>query len=99
MAIELYKQPSESRLYHFNFSNLLAAGETIASVTSVTQIKYNRISGSQNLTIGTPTNSTSAVQVRLSGGTNGEKYKVTALITTSSSNILEMEGILYIKDF
>jgi hypothetical protein len=98
MAEELYKQPSESRLYHFVFTNLLTADETISSINSVVQVNYGNVSGSSDLTIAGETNSTNTVQARLSGGTEDESYKLTALITTSDNNILELDGILHVTE-
>jgi hypothetical protein len=98
MAEELYKQPAESRLYHFVFTNLLASGETISTVTSVTQVNLGKVAGSSDVTIGPPTKTTNIAQVRISGGTNYESYKLSALVTTSDSNILELDGILHVRD-
>jgi hypothetical protein len=98
MAEELYKQPSESRLYHFVFTNLLVDSETISSVNSVGQINYGNVSGSSDLTIAGETYSTNTVQARLSAGTEDESYKLTAVITTSDNNILELDGILHVKE-
>ena len=98
MAEELYKQPSESRLYHFVFSNLLASDEVISSVTSITQENLGKVAGSSDLTLGTPTSSTDTAQIRLSDGTENETYKLTAIIVTDSSNILELDGILHVRE-
>lgn len=98
MATEKIKQPSESRLYSFNFENLLETGETITSVASVTQTNLGKVSGSGNLTLGSETFSDSSVQLRISGGTEWESYKVTVLVNTSLNNILELDGILRIRE-
>ena len=98
MAEELYKQPSESRLYHFVFSNLLASGEEISSVTSVTQVNLGYVDASSDLTLGNITSSTDTAQIRLSDGTEDESYKLTAIILTDSSNILELDGILHVRE-
>lgn len=98
MAEERYKQPAESRLYHWVFSRLLESSETIASVTSVEQVNLGRVSGSTDLTIGTDTFSTDTVQARLSAGTEDESYKVTALVVTDNNNILELDGILHVRE-
>jgi len=98
MAEELYKQPSESRLYHFVFTNLLASGEALDTIVSVVQINYGKITGSDDLSILTQVKSTDTVQVRLAAGTAGESYKLTAIATTDAGNTLEVDGILHVKE-
>lgn len=88
----LIKQPAESRLYTMDFSGLLGQGETIAGVTSVTATP-------SGLTLsGGPTFSGVFANQRIAGGTSGQKYTVTFLVTTSGGNTLEGEGILQVKD-
>ena len=98
MAEELYKQPSESRLYHFVFSNLLGSGEELNSIVSVVQVSYGKITGSIDLSILTQVYSTDTVQVRLADGTAGESYKLTTIATTDAGNTLEVDGILHVKE-
>lgn len=94
----LEKQPSESRIYTFDFSSLLAQN-IVKTVLSVTQINQNLISGSSDLTLGSPTtNLDKLVQIRILGGTDDEDYKITALIEDTGSNILEGEGLLRVRD-
>jgi hypothetical protein len=98
MAEELYKQPSESRLYHFVFSNLLVSGEAISSISSITQINYGKINGSTDLTLSDQSFSDDTVQVRILAGTQNESYKLTTIVITSNGNTLELDGILHIKE-
>lgn len=91
-AQTLIKQPGESRLYSMDFSGLLAAGETLASVDSV-------VDSPVGVTFdGSPVASGVYAQQRISGGTSGIKYKVTMTVTTSAGNVLEGEGVLQVKD-
>lgn len=85
----LYKQPSESRVYEFDFAANLAVGETISSVTSVTFTPVG-------LTVGGSSIAGTRVQVRISSGTTGQRYKGTAVIVTSLGNTLEGDGQLEI---
>ena len=98
MAEELYKQPSESRLYHFVFTSLLESAETLATIVSVTQVNLGNVNGSGDLTIASQTLSTDRLQVRLLDGTTLESYKLTAIVTTDNSNTLELDGILHVRD-
>lgn len=86
----LIKQPGESRLYSMEFAANLAAGETIATVDSVT-------ASPSGLTIGSPVANGTKADVRISGGTAPTTYKVTFTVTTSASNILEAEGVLVVR--
>lgn len=88
--ITLFKQPSESRLYDFDFTGKNRPGETIATVNSV-------ISTPTDLTIGSPTFSGLIAQVRLSGG-HETVYKLTCTVTTNFGNTLELDGKLHVKD-
>jgi hypothetical protein len=92
----LRKQPDESRLYTFEFTGDLGSN-TISTVVSVSQTNMARISGSTNLTLGSPTNNTTQVQVRISAGQDLEDYKMTAKITDSGGNTLELDGLLQVR--
>lgn len=88
----LIKQPSESRQFSMDFSALLAPGESISSVTSVTALPAG-------LTLsGAPVSSGAIATQRIAGGTNAIRYVVTYVVLTSLGNTLEGEGILQVKD-
>jgi hypothetical protein len=90
----LIKQPAESRVFSMNFAAMLAAGETLAGVTSVTYT-----GGDALLTLSGPAAYSGAVaQQRILGGTDGMEYKVTFIVTTSQGNILEGEGVLQVRN-
>lgn len=88
------KQPSESRLYTMDFSAVLAAGETILSVSSVTIDKTTvpALSVSGIVFSGT------LAQFRLAAGLGGTRYKATVVVVTSASNTLEGEGFIQCED-
>lgn len=76
----------ENILHTFDFSSLLAAGDTIASVDGVT-------ADPDDLTIGTPgivdgARASCAVQCALGGGTLRTSYIVTAEVTTVAGSNL-----------
>lgn len=91
------KQPAESRLYTFDFTALLGT-ETVSGVTSIVQANQGLVTSSTNLTLGTPSFSSPLAQIRLSAGQANEDYKLTALITDSGGNTLELDGILKVRD-
>lgn len=83
------KTADESHNEVFNFSTLLAAGETIASAT-VTAPVY---SGEGSLTInGSATISGAQVTQRVSGGSTGSTYMLTCTALTSLSQTLVLAG-------
>lgn len=87
----LTKQPSESRIYDMSFSANMIAAEAISSVTSI-------VATPAGLTLGPPTFSGTRLQVRISGGTTGVLYKLTAVVVTSLANILEGDGYLLVQN-
>lgn len=91
----LVKQPAESRAFTMDFSALLASGETLTAVSTVT---IAPVTASPLTASGVATVSGASAQQRLTGGLAGTKYKVTFVVTTSLSNILEGEGYLNVKD-
>jgi hypothetical protein len=88
----LIKQPAENRLYSMDFSGLLAVGEVLAGVTSVTALPAD-------ITLsGAPSYSGVYAMQRILGGTANTRYKLTFVVTTSAGNTLEGEGYLQVKD-
>ena len=92
----LCKQPAEKRRFQMDFSNLLASGETISSLTSISHAKIG--GGTSDLTIsGSTLDGSGKVSFWIEAGTAG-RYRIEALVVTSSSAILEGDGILSVKD-
>jgi len=92
------KRVAESILYDFIFTNL-AEGETIASISNVAQVNRGAVTGSTDLTVGTPAHdSESTAQVKLSGGTDKESYCLTVLAVTSTGLQRTCSGVLSVKD-
>lgn len=102
----LVKGSTESVLFGFDFGPLLNAGETLTGTPTLS-------SSPSGLTIGTPAvKSTSWVdyltgetiaanegyQARISGGTAGSDYTLTATATTSDSNTRVIVCTLQVRD-
>lgn len=85
----LKKFKNESRLYDFDFSaqTEIAAGQTIASVTSITSTPFGLTLGSSVIAP-----AKKIVQVRISGGVVGIKYDLRCTVLTDQDNILEGPG-------
>lgn len=94
----LYKQPGESRLFDMSFANKMRDGETIVSIDSITAVPGD-------LSFSGSVYSGQIVQTLISGGTipsrvdtPEESYIVTFVVTTSSGQVLENEGILIVRE-
>ena len=94
------KQPSESRVYSFDFSNLPELADldqTIASVGTPTVDPDD----DQTLVLGTPAIAQGGqkVNLRISGGTADTNYKVTVPgVVTSGGSTLEGEAEIWVRD-
>jgi hypothetical protein len=74
------KDPAESLPYTFDFAGQLVQGETVSGVTSVSATP-------SGLTLsGAPVLNGSIVTQRITGGTSGARYLVSAQVTTSQGN-------------
>lgn len=93
---KLEKQPSETRTYTMDFSGLMTSLETISSITTVTS--ELRGGGTSDLTIASENISAQTVTMSISGGTSGYVYRVEVIIVTSTSQIIEGDGMLFVTD-
>lgn len=95
------KQVAEAVILQFDFSPDMADDETISSVSSIVADNQDEIAASSDVTITSiaiSTVSTQMVQCIVSGGTNGERYKLTAVVTTSAGQVLEADGYLRVRN-
>jgi len=93
-----HKDTGEGTSYTFDFTDELASGETISSVTSITQSEpagaLDDWQTSTDLTIGSSSVSGANVSVRVSGGVAGKIYKLECLVLTSLGNSPIVHGAL-----
>lgn len=80
---------SEHKDWRLDFSGELLDADTIASVTGVT--------ADEGLVVDQISNTDSAVQCWLSGGTAGQYYTVEATVVTAQGRTLTMEAVVYIR--
>lgn len=93
----LIKQPDEVRTYRMNFSDLMHYGALVA-VPYLVSARQGKIPGSSELTLGTATIVGPRVEFSIAGGTHEENYKVTARVEDADGNLIEGEGMLYVRD-
>lgn len=96
------KQTGETILYGFDFTDDLATGETISSVEGgvIVVTVYSGTDATPSAILsGSPSISGNIVSQLITAGTSGVKYKLTCkVITTPDAQILELDGILKIRD-
>lgn len=95
----LFKKSTETRLYIMDFSNLMVSGETIESSSPAPAVTSERMGGgTSTLSITSVGISGQAVTMTIASGTNGARYQVNTLISTSSGQILDGDGVLVVRD-
>lgn len=92
------KQPVEVKDYPINYAEWLAeSGDTLSNVSATVVCLTD--STNTALTVSSLTMAPTAVAVWLSGGTNGQRYKVSVNVTTAGGRIDQSEFIVKIKDY
>ena len=98
MSIVVTKQPGESRVLAFEFADVLASGETLSSVTSITSASEGLITGSVMPSFTAGSISGTQVRTMVTGGTDREAYRVVCLVVDSSGQTLEGDAVLFVLD-
>lgn len=90
------KRAGETRLLNFDFTSILAVGETL-STEVVTATVYSGVDAAPSAVISGAASASGAVVSQLvTGGTEGVVYNLTCTVTTSLSQALKMHGFLAI---
>ena len=93
------KQPSEKRPYTMDFSAKMGSSETIeASSPAPAVTAITLCEGVADITISGVTIAGQIIQMWIESGTSGARYRVEVIITTSTGQILEGDGILKVSD-
>ena len=100
------KHSDESILFGFDFTPLLVSGETLTGtptvVADVAGLTINSTPLVNTATFADDEGGTvaigKAVQCRISGGTNGSDYTLTATCGTSASNTRVVVGVLQVRN-
>ena len=95
----LDKQPIESRTLNVDVSLYMQQGDTTASISAPTVVNMETVAGSTAITIiSVGHNSGTILQFKVSGGTDGERYKISIPFTTAGEDSLEADVLLLVKD-
>lgn len=81
-----YKITTENEQFTFDFSPIMASGETILTATCTVLVKEGTDPNPNDMIIGSPTISGQLVAQRLYGGLDGVIYRIQITITTSLTN-------------
>ena len=101
MVTRLCKQPAEVRKFQMEFYNALAANETLSTISSINYETLDGVSSGLLITqsgIATGVGPDSLVEMVIANGSDGETYRIEVLVTTSDSQTLEGDGILFVSD-
>lgn len=93
----LYKQPDEIRILPLIYVDILGDGEIVSSLISAV---CTVLSGSGTLSIGTPAVVENGTQIDLpvSGGVAGSRYKITAIAQLSGGGQPEADVEIVMRD-
>ena len=83
------------------FFNELEYSETINGISSVSYETLDGVSAGLSISqtgIATGVGPDSLVEMVISNGSDGETYRIEVLVTTSTSQTLEGDGILFVSD-
>lgn len=94
----LEKQPREIRPFWVDFTPATEEAQ-IVSIEAVDVANLARVSNSEDVVVESQEISGDSVRVVLSGGTDGEAYRVTARVVLSDGTKVENDGILQVRDY
>jgi hypothetical protein len=82
-----YKITTENEQFTFDFSPIMASGETISSATCTIEVKEGTDPTPSSIKVGSPAISGQQVAQRITGGLDGVIYRVEMTATTSLTNV------------
>ena len=94
----LQKYSGEDKDFAIDFQNLLKAGDSLNSITSVVSTSESLVTGSSNVTLGTTTIVGTTVEFGIAAGTDGEDYVLKATVDTTDGETLIAEGLLRVRN-
>lgn len=94
--MQIIKQPSENRLFDLPMG--LGDGRVIASVYAVTATAKGLVAQAAALSVVVSAFAGGVVQLRISGGTDGEVYLITGAVIDSAGDLVEADAELHVMD-
>lgn len=95
-----YKKPSESKAFWFDLTKSLGGDLILTVVNPIDVVKRNNVQSSSDIAISEIIVSIDAkkFQLKISGGSDQEDYKLDGQVTTMSGDIIEFDGMLYVRE-
>lgn len=93
----LTKQPGESILFNFDYGaeNVIAVGQSITAINSITITNCGVVSGSTNASTSSNAFSGRVAQTLVIAGQHGESYKLRCLVNDSAGQTnIELDGLI-----
>jgi len=94
----LCKQPYDKLKFNMSFDKRLASTETISTINSITSEKLDEGSSTLSITSSGIASDSKSVDLWIASGTAGEMYRVEIRVTTSASQNIEGDGILWVRN-
>lgn len=91
------KLSGETKTYEWDFSSLLAVGETISTQTVTASVYSGTDASPSSIISGSATVSGDVVSQKITAGTVGVIYLLKCTITTSTSQTLQLTSFLVIE--
>ena len=88
------KFAAETKTYAFDFSSLLAVGETISTAVVAASVYSGADASPSSLISGTATIASAIVTQKITAGTEGVIYELACSVTTSAGQTLRLPGYL-----
>lgn len=97
MILDKYiKQPAEVKDYDIDFSEWLPTGDTISTYEG--EVVCLTDEDDEELVIDSQSATSTTLKTWLSGGTDGQTYKVTVTVTTAGGRVDQSEFKVKVKD-
>ena len=98
MSSPLIKQPAEAGSYTIPFSGMMPEQGVISVVEGIDQVKAGRVPASADLVLTDIGYVGLNVRVKISGGTNGELYTLTATVQDIADNVYQRDVDILVID-
>lgn len=92
------KTPGESKICTFDFSYETASGSTLSSPVVTKSLIEGGDTGAATLTVGAPGISGTELKVLVSGGTDGNSYKLLAQVSADNGEIHQLAASMKVVD-
>lgn len=91
------KRPAEERTFVVDFSKVLGAGRTLASITDVSAAARGLVSESGALSVAAGSVNVTKVSFKAEDGTDGEDYEVTLVCTDNTGDIVSDDVMIKVR--